>query len=101
MISLAKKDLVELIIKSIDQIIEADEANVSNLSEATELVGEGTVIDSIALIELVTILEESIEKDFSVEVSLFDDEVFEENGPFRNIGSLGDHLVKLLGVEEK
>src|SRR5215471_3960589 len=66
-------------------------------SRDTMLSGETGGLDSLGLVNLVFVIEQKVEQEFSVSVCLADEEAIEpENGPFLTLGSLTDHLQRVL-----
>jgi len=69
-------------------------------STNTVLFGEGGKLDSLGLINLVVAVEQNIEDEFDVTITLADERAMsQENSPFRTVGSLADYIELLL--EEK
>ncbi|MBM4033418.1 MAG: hypothetical protein FJ291_16770 [Planctomycetes bacterium] len=68
--------------------------------EATLLAGRGAVLDSLGLVSLVVDLEKRTEEEFGAVLTLAqEDSEPQAEGPFRSVGSLTDHLCRLLGQE--
>ena len=66
-------------------------------SRDTTLSGETGGLDSLGLVNLVFVIEQKVEQEFRVSVCLADEEsVGAEDGPFRTLGSLTDHLRRVL-----
>ena len=58
--------------------------------------GEGT-LDSLGLISLVTTVEQKIEEDFGITVTLLDDiDVLEDENPFETIKTITDYIASIL-----
>ena len=69
-------------------------------STNTVLFGEDGKLDSLGLINLVVAVEQNIEDEFDVTITLADERAMsQETSPFRTVGSLADYIEMLL--EEK
>jgi D-alanine--poly(phosphoribitol) ligase subunit 2 len=68
------------------------------LSVETPLVGESGTLDSLGLISLLVAVEQEIEKEFHVEITLTEDErvLSDHQSPVRNVGALVDYLKGVL-----
>ena len=61
------------------------------------LLGEGGVVDSMGLVRLVLMVEQRVQDDFGVAVSLTDEKALSQrNSPFRNLGTLADYVTACL-----
>jgi len=66
-------------------------------SNDTILFGSGSKIDSLGLINLIVAVEQNIEDDFDIPITLADERAMsQENSPFRTVGSLTDYIEMLL-----
>ena len=96
-----KEKIQQSIFNSIDSL----NANLPNeeyieKSNKTALFGSGSKLDSLDLINLVVAVEQNIEDEFDVTITLADERAMsQENSPFRTVGSLADYIELLL--EEK
>jgi acyl carrier protein len=69
---------------------------VGNLSEATPLIGGGTVLNSRGLVELLVALEEFSEEKFHVHFDWTNDSAMSTNrSVYRTVASLADHIATL------
>ncbi len=63
----------------------------------TTLLGSGGTIDSIGFINLIVLLEEKCLDEFGKAVCLTGEtEAMDDNYPFRNVGTLADHICRLV-----
>lgn len=68
--------------------------------EQTRLFGGNGQLDSIALVSLIVNIEEAIENEFNVSVTLADEKAMSRRtSPFVRISSLIDYIAELLNVE--
>ena len=69
-------------------------------TEDTILMGTGTKLDSIAFVTLLTDVEDRLYAEFGREVSIgMDLGDWDDANPFRTVGSLTDHIVRIAGLE--
>lgn len=69
------------------------------LAKSTEerLTGEGGRLDSLGLINLLVLTEQRIESEFGCQVMLADDQALAaESSPFATLGTLAEHVRKVL-----
>ena len=69
----------------------------AELGEATCLIGEQAVLSSLGLVSLVVELEQTIEEQYGVALTLADERALSQrHSPFRSVGSLADYVCTLL-----
>ena len=74
--------------------------NEDQLEKSTDTVlfGENGKLDSLGLINLVVAVEQNIEDEFDVTITLADERAMsQETSPFRTVGTLTDYIEMLLG----
>ncbi|SUX05511.1 hypothetical protein [Campylobacter lari] len=75
--------------------LENDELKDPNLE--TKIYGVDGILDSLALVSLVTDLEELLSEEFSREIVLADEKMMSgKNSPFKNVEALVLHIEQLL-----
>lgn len=68
-----------------------------DLGEATRLVGQQAVLDSIGMVTLVVDLEQRVESEYGAVIALANDRAMSmRNSPFRTVGTLTDYVCSLL-----
>lgn len=91
-------DVLKLIYDSIDELnldLEADEQIEKN--ENTSIFGSDSKLDSMGLVNLITILEEKIEERTGRFISIADERAMSlESSPFKTIGTLIEYVTQLL-----
>lgn len=87
-----------LIIESLKELNEELENEaLNNPTKETKLYGIDGVLDSLALVTLITDLEEKISDKFDKEITLADEKAMSQrNSPFRSVESLTNYISKLL-----
>ena len=88
----------EIIFKSIKELNEnLDEDQQLQLSTDTVLLGKDSNIDSITLVNLIVTIEESLEDNLNVSVTLADEKALsQKNSPFLTIQTLLDYIALLI-----
>jgi acyl carrier protein len=72
-------------------------ATLPELGTETPLFGREGVLDSLGLVALVVAVEQAIEDEYGVSVSLADERALSEGkSPFRTIGTLADYAGRLI-----
>lgn len=90
--------LVEIILNRAAELNE-DLRNKIPVEEGDKapLFGGGGVLDSIALVTLISAVEQDVEDAFDVALTIADDRAMSASrSPFRSVGSLAEYLVTLL-----
>lgn len=94
-----RKKVQKIIISTINTMNEnLDEVIQVKDGLDTVLYGNGGKLDSLDLINLIVAVEQNIEDEFDVPVTLADERaVSQEHSPFSTVGSLVDYIEVLLG----
>src|SRR5437764_7233576 len=72
-------------------------ATLPELGSETPLFGREGVLDSLGLVALVVAVEQAIEDEYGVSVSLADERALSEGkSPFRTVGALADYAGRLI-----
>ncbi|MBU1012557.1 MAG: hypothetical protein KKG99_06100 [Bacteroidetes bacterium] len=93
-----KDKIVELIYKTIDEINEhrGSEEQISK-TENTKFLGQNGVLDSLGLINLIVSLEQSVNDELNVEITLADERaMMMASSPFRTVSALAEFIEKLI-----
>jgi acyl carrier protein len=71
----------------------------ADFGAGTRLFGEGGLLDSIALVSLVVVVEQAIEEKFGKAVSLADEKALSQrSSPYRTIGTLATYAAQELAA---
>ena len=90
---------VKLILDSLKEGIddtteESRKLNISNASSETRLFGGKGLLDSLGVVILLTDLEEKLDEEFDVTVSLASDSTMSRTrSPFRTVKSLAEYMI--------
>ncbi len=64
----------------------------------TTLLGSTGQLDSLSIVNLIVATEQKIEEEYSITISLADDEsMFQEDGPLGTVGTFYEHVYALIG----
>jgi acyl carrier protein len=70
------------------------------LSEQTYLIGQGAVLDSLGLVNLILEIEQRLEMEHNVTLVLADERAMsQKHSPFRSVQSLTDYICRLAGEQ--
>lgn len=70
-------------------------------SPSTILLGKGGTLDSLEILNLIIAIEQSLEEEFSVRLTLVNEKAMSpEHSPFRTIGTLTEYILQRLGENE-
>ena len=97
-----QKIIIDLIFDTIDKFNNeySDEIQLEKSSH-TALLGQGSKLDSLGLINLIVAVEQNVEDKFGITITLADERAMsQEASPFRTVGSLADYIEIIL-VENK
>jgi len=90
---------VKLILDSLKEGIddtteESRKLNISNASSETRLFGGKGLLDSLGVVILLTDLEEKLDEEFDVTISLASDSTMSRTrSPFRTVKSLAEYMI--------
>ena len=67
------------------------------INEETVIVGKGAVLDSMGVVSLIVDIEQRLEMDHNVSVTLANDKAMSQrSSPFRSVGVLADHIGEVI-----
>lgn len=91
--------ITELIYASIDEINEtlSDDGVSLDKSESTALFGQDSVLDSIDLVNFISIVEEKLEEEVDEYIPLADERAMsQDSSPFKSVSTLTGYIADLL-----
>jgi acyl carrier protein len=75
----------------------AESGNTADVTEDTVIVGKDAVLDSVEVVALIVNIEQKLEIDHDVSVTLASDKAMSQrSSPFRTVGVLADHVIATL-----
>jgi len=92
---IGRKDAYETVVASLLEVFAQNGTPApEGVGEETVLVGDGAVLDSLGLVQLIVEVEQRIEQAHEVSVTLANDKAMSQrNSPFRTVGILSDHVI--------
>jgi len=93
-----KEKITQVIFRVIDEMNQqlAENQRIEK-STATALLGKSAVLDSLGLVNLIVAVEEEIEEQFGVNITLADERaISQKKSPFKTIGTLVEYITMLL-----
>lgn len=93
-----KQKIEEIILEVLNEMNEElENENLNNPTSETKLYGGSGALDSLALVSLITDLEERISDEFEKDIILADEKAMSQRtSPFRNVETLTNYIQKLL-----
>ncbi len=91
----------DIVVTSLAEVFaQTGAAAAENVTGDTVLVGKDAVLDSLGVVSLIVEIEQRVEADHSVSVTLANDKAMSQrNSPFRTVAVLTDHLVAMIAEE--
>jgi acyl carrier protein len=85
---------LEVVLGCLREAVEQSGGDAAAVNEDTPIVGPGAVIDSIGVVSLIVDIEQRLEMDHQVSVTLASDKAMsQKNSPFRTAGVVADHVL--------
>jgi acyl carrier protein len=85
---------MEIVLAALRDAVDQNGGDPATVNEETVIVGPGAVIDSIGVVSLIVDIEQRLEMDYQVSVTLANDRAMSQrNSPFRTPTVLADHIL--------
>ena len=93
-----KNDIEAIIIEALQDLNDdIEDESLENPDSETKIFGEGGALDSLALVSLISDLEEAIHDKFDKDVTLADEKAMSQRrSPFGTVGSLTEYVEMLI-----
>src|SRR3954467_6462152 len=89
-----RESAVGIVMSALRGAVDQNGREASGVTEATVIVGPDAVIDSIGVVSLIVDIEQRLEMDHQVSVTLASDRAMSQrNSPFRTPAVLADHIL--------
>src|SRR5688572_12317963 len=94
-------ETLKLVYEAIDEVnLDLEEGAKIEKSEDTQLFGTGKSLDSLELVNLITIIEQKLEDETGDFISLADERAMSmSESPFKTVGSLNNYIQELLNED--
>jgi acyl carrier protein len=98
-----RDSITAMVIASLEDVLsQAEEPPTAPVSEETHLVGRSAVLDSLGMVTLVVDLEQRIEEEYGVSLTLADDRAMsQKHSPFLTVRSLTNYILGLIDEERQ
>jgi len=95
-----KKIVERIVLEALEEINEDLESEALESPTAeTKLFGEGGALDSLALVSVITEIEESVHEKFDKHITIADEKAMSmKHSPFGTVGTLTDYVETLLSA---
>lgn len=91
-----KNEIFELIYMSIEEVNLLNDTKIIKAVD-TSLFAAKSGLDSLGLVNLIVSLEENINNEFNVAISIADERAMsQKHSPFRSVDTLADYIIELL-----
>jgi len=96
-----QEEILDLVLSSLNEALAGNGVSAELvIDEATPLIGRGSVLDSLGLVQLVVEVEQRLQDHRGLSVTVADDRAMSQrNSPFRTVSSLAAYVHML--VEEQ
>lgn len=89
-----RKVALEIVLAALREAVEQNGGDAASVNDDTVIVGPAAVIDSIGVVSLIVDIEQRLEMDHEVSVTLANDKAMsQKSSPFRTPAVLADHIV--------
>jgi acyl carrier protein len=91
-------EIAGLVISSLQNVLlEKETASIDPVDGFTTLIGHESILDSLGLVALLVDLEQRLEEEYSLSLTLADDRAMSQrNSPFRTVQSLTNYVCLLI-----
>jgi acyl carrier protein len=91
---LERQKALEVVLGCLRDAVEQTGGDASTVVEDTPIVGPGAVVDSIGVVTLIVDIEQRLEVDHRISLTLASDRAMsQKHSPFRTAGVLADHVL--------
>lgn len=92
-----RKAALNIVISCLRDSIEQLGGPVPDITEETVIVGKDAVLDSVGVVSLIVDIEQKLESEHSVAVTLASDKAMsQKNSPFRTAGVLAEYMCQVI-----
>jgi acyl carrier protein len=96
---LSRTESATLVLASLRSVLSQKEGSPPELTgESTYLIGSGSLLDSLGLVNLIVDLEQRLADEYGISITLADERAMsQKHSPFRTVGSLAEYICLLNG----
>src|SRR5882757_8288726 len=86
--------VLEMVLSALRDAVDQNSGDASGVTDETVIVGPEAVIDSIGVVSLIVDIEQRLEMEHEISVTLANDRAMSQrNSPFRTAAVLADHIL--------
>ena len=92
-----REDVLAVVIEAATDAVDQHDPSVADaqVSESTTLIGDGAVVDSLGLVQILTDVEDTFSERYGRDLDLTDERALsQKNSPFRSVATLVDHVME-------
>jgi len=95
---LSRTEIADVVLSSLrDMLSRKDGGLPEAVGESTDLIGRGSLLDSLGLVTLIVDLEQRLADQYEISLTLADERAMsQKNSPFRSVRSLADYICLLM-----
>ncbi len=95
-----KEKIEKIIVEALEEINDDLESEaLEDPNRETKLFGEGGALDSLALVSVITEIEEAVHEEFDKHITIADEKAMSlKHSPFSTVGTLTDYVETLLAA---
>ena len=95
-----KEKIEKIIVEALEEINDDLESEaLEDPNRETKLFGEGGALDSLALVSVITEIEEALHEEFDKHITIADEKAMSlKHSPFSTVGTLTDYVETLLAA---
>ncbi|WP_457598116.1 acyl carrier protein [Hydrogenimonas sp.] len=95
-----KERIEKIIVEALEDINDDLESEaLENPTAETRLFGDGGALDSLALVSVITDIEEAVHEEFDKHITIADEKAMSmKHSPFSTVGTLTDYVESLLNA---
>ncbi len=91
---------VDIVIRSLRELLEQLGDTPPNITEETVIVGKDAIVDSLGVVSLVVEVEQRLEAEHNLGVTLASEKAMSQRtSPFRTVGVLADYICQVATEE--
>ncbi len=97
-VEMEKEKIMQIVFKAVDEInMQLSEDQKIKKDSETVLFGKGGILDSLGLVNFISMVEQKINTELGVCITLADDRaISQKNSPFKSLGALVDYICSLI-----
>lgn len=91
-----REDVLAIAVEAATDAVDHEDPSVADaqVSESTILIGDGAVVDSLGLVQIITDVEETVSERYGRDLDLTDERALsQQHSPFRSVAALVDHVM--------